>query len=104
MVNGKPLFPGVSEEDQLNRIFKLLGTPNIETWPQLSELPSYNPEFSKYDSQPLQNFIPNLGDLGIDLLKCMLKLNPQERITAKDALLHPYFDDIPEELKVNSRF
>ena len=29
----------------------------------------------------------------------MLKYNPAERITAKDALKHPYFNDIPDTLK-----
>lgn len=28
----------------------------------------------------------------------MLQSNPYNRITAKDALIHPYFKDIPEEL------
>ena len=29
----------------------------------------------------------------------MLKMNPAERISAKEALLHPYFRDIPANLK-----
>lgn len=29
----------------------------------------------------------------------MLRCNPQERITAKAGLEHPYFNDIPENLK-----
>ena len=28
MINGKPLFPGDSEIDELFKIFKILGTPN----------------------------------------------------------------------------
>ena len=31
---GRPLFPGSDVDDQLKRIFKLLGTPTEETsWP-----------------------------------------------------------------------
>ena len=32
MVNGRPLFPGSSESDQLLKIFKTLGTPSIKQW------------------------------------------------------------------------
>jgi len=31
---------------------------------------------------------------GIDLLSKMLNYDPSARITAEDALLHPYFDDL----------
>ncbi len=41
MVNGRPLFPGSSEADQLMKIFKTLGTPNKKAWPGLAELPEY---------------------------------------------------------------
>lgn len=40
---GRPLFPGSDVDDQLRRIFKLLGTPNEETWPGMSQLPDYKP-------------------------------------------------------------
>lgn len=45
MASGRPLFPGSSVKDQLLRIFKILGTPNEETWPGLSLLPQYKVGF-----------------------------------------------------------
>ena len=33
MCTGKPLFPGTANEDQLIKIFRLMGTPNERTWP-----------------------------------------------------------------------
>merc|ERR1711943_147509 len=42
MANGKPLFAGTSESDQLKRIFKTLGTPLPHTYPSVVELPDYN--------------------------------------------------------------
>ena len=41
MASGRPLFPGNSISDQLQRIFKVLGTPTEETWPKVSQLPEY---------------------------------------------------------------
>lgn len=39
--SGRPLFPGADVEDQLKRIFKLLGTPTDKSWPSVSHLPDY---------------------------------------------------------------
>ena len=39
--SGKPLFPGADADDQLKRIFKLLGTPTEESWPSFSNLPEF---------------------------------------------------------------
>lgn len=41
MVNMRPLFPGNSEEDELKRIFKLTGTPTVDKWNKLAELPKW---------------------------------------------------------------
>jgi hypothetical protein len=44
MITGMPTFPGVRDTyDQLDKIFKLLGTPVEETWPGVTHLPSYKP-------------------------------------------------------------
>lgn len=42
MVNGKPLFTGVSENDQLKKIFKIRGTPHEKNYPELKNLPDWN--------------------------------------------------------------
>ncbi|CDU19034.1 CMGC/CDK protein kinase [Plasmodium yoelii 17X] len=93
MVNGRPLFPGVSETDQLMRIFKILGTPNSQNWPDVFKLPKYDPNFPVYEPLPWETFIKGLDDTGIDLLSKMLKLDPNQRITAKQAIEHPYFKE-----------
>lgn len=40
---GRPLFPGSDVDDQLKRIFKLLGTPTDDSWPGVSQLADYKP-------------------------------------------------------------
>jgi len=39
--NKQPLFPGKNEADQLQKIFKVMGTPVKEEWPELENLPEY---------------------------------------------------------------
>jgi cyclin-dependent kinase len=93
MATGRPLFPGSGDQDQLMRIFKILGTPNPAIWPSIVETPAYKRGFEmpKHESQPLASVVPALEPLGIDLLEKMLKYEPSQRISAKDALSHEYF-------------
>lgn len=99
MVNRKPLFAGISEEEQLLKIFKGRGTPDPSVWPEVKELPLYKPEFPKYPGESLAKLVPSLDEKGLDLLEKMLKCNPAERISAKEALKHPYLADVPEYIK-----
>lgn len=41
MANGRPLFAGTSESDQLDRIFRHLGTPTEAIYPGIVELPEF---------------------------------------------------------------
>lgn len=44
MVTGMPTFPGIRDTyDQLDKIFKLLGTPTEETWTSVTQFPGYKP-------------------------------------------------------------
>lgn len=99
MVNRKPLFPGQNEEDQLMKIFKLRATPSVEAWPSLKELPLYKPDYPMFKGEPLEKLVPNLGASGLDLLDKMLKCNPNERITAKEAMNHPYLKEVPADIR-----
>lgn len=70
------LFPGKSEMDQLNKIFKELGTPSDRLWPGYSKLPMVQKiPFSHYPVNNLrQRFSLSLTDLGIELLNKYVKL------------------------------
>jgi len=95
MVNGRPLFPGSSEQDQLTRIFKTLGTPSPKSWPGLVDLPEFKADqFPKYPAQSLKKVARRLDATGLDLLGKMLHFDPLRRISAEAALKHPYFKDI----------
>lgn len=67
------LFPGKSEVDLLNRIFKELGTPNERVWPGYSKLPiAKKIAFAQYPVNNLRQRFNmanyQLTDLGFDLL------------------------------------
>ena len=68
MIKRTPLFPGDSEIDQLYRIFRCLGTPTEQSWPQVSTLPYWNTKFPEWKGVPLSQTLPQLDELGLDLI------------------------------------
>jgi len=94
MVNGRPLFPGSSEQDQLLKIFKALGTPTAKSWPQMLDLPEYKASFAQYPPQPFKKLVRKLDPVGIDLLTRMLQYDPNKRLSAEQAMKHPFFHDL----------
>ncbi|KAI8981898.1 serine/threonine-protein kinase pef1 [Mycotypha africana] len=94
LYTGKPLFPGTTNDDQLQKIFRLLGTPTEQTWPNIAQLPEYKPPQVVYPAQHMSQILPAVDPNGINLLSRMLQYQPQMRITAKDALDHAYFDEV----------
>ncbi|KAM0682630.1 Cyclin-dependent kinase catalytic subunit [Mitosporidium daphniae] len=94
MVLQSPLFPGDSEIDELYKIFRILGTPSEESWNGVSTLPEYKTLFPQWHPQALSKVLPQLDIYGLDLLSRMLQFDPAKRISAKQALQHPFFNDI----------
>ena len=90
---GRLLFPGNDVDDQLKRIFRLLGTPTEEQWPAMTKLPDYKPYPMYPATTSLVNVVPKLNATGRDLLQNLLKCNPVQCISAEEALQHPYFSD-----------
>lgn len=87
----RPLFLGDSEIDQLFKIFQVLGTPNENNFPGVSLLKDFTLSFPKWRGVPLHSVVPMLDPLGQDLLAQLIMYDPAKRISAKEALLHPYF-------------
>jgi cyclin-dependent kinase 1 len=94
MCNHRPLFQGDSEIDQLFRIFRVLRTPTEDLWPGVTQLPDYKATFPTWSTFNLKASMKNITAEGLDFLEQTLLYDPSKRISAKKALLHPYFDDL----------
>jgi len=115
LAGNEPLFSGESEVEQLMKIFRMLG--KSENFSSEVSFPKWNPVDLNYACFPRESeefkllvnqLLPNrekaflklmklvqvLGKDGINILSLMLDLNPHSRITASQALLHPFFKDI----------
>lgn len=91
-----PLFPGSNEVDQINRIHKVLGTPSPE---HLAKYKSKGASHINFDFPPqkgigIAQLITHVAPDCMDLMVKMLKYDAAERITAREAMRHPYFKDI----------
>ncbi|KAF9458761.1 kinase-like domain-containing protein [Collybia nuda] len=93
MISGTPLFRGRDNQDQLLHIMRIIGTPSDAEFQKIAR---DSPEiqlktYPRYPPMPLQQVLPKASPLAIDLLEKLLKFDPQERLSAHDALSHPYF-------------
>jgi serine/threonine protein kinase len=95
----RAIFAGDSEIDQLFRIFQVLGTPNEETWPGVSSMPGYSSSFPSWKPKSLGEVLRGGDPSMIDLISKMLVYDPRKRISASDALDHPFFADLSPEVK-----
>eukprot|EP01118_Nematostelium_gracile_P002232 TRINITY_DN1246_c0_g1_i1.p1 TRINITY_DN1246_c0_g1~~TRINITY_DN1246_c0_g1_i1.p1 ORF type:complete len:488 (+),score=132.10 TRINITY_DN1246_c0_g1_i1:77-1540(+) len=97
LISKQPLLPGRSELDQLDKIFKLLGSPNDKIWPGIMKLPhSKKINFGNQPYNHLKNkFTGQITEACFDLMNKMLTYDPEKRITAAEALQHPYFQESP---------
>lgn len=100
MARGIPLFPGDSDIDQIAHIFQAQGTPTEEEWPDWSPAGSAFRSLPIYEKRDFGAYLNVQDECLTDLLCKLLALNPEHRITAVDALSHPYFASIPESLKM----
>ena len=94
MAHRKPLFAGDCEIDQIFKIFQMFGTPNEKTWPGITKLPEFKLTFPQFKGKGINAYNRNIDSVGLDLLSKMIRLDPCKRISAKQALQHPYFNDL----------
>lgn len=104
LLSKEALFSGKTEIDQVDKIFKLLGTPNERIWPEFATFPSikkvnfvrqpYNRLREKFPAAAFGGR-PALSEAGFDLLNKLLTYDPKKRITAEAALHHEWFREVP---------
>ena len=99
MVRGDVLFKGDSDIDMIHRIFNVFGTPTQEITDYFHDLK--NGKFSnlKYSAKKIKDVVPSDDPELLDLVERMVCLDPNKRMTAKEALHHPFFDEIPENVR-----
>jgi serine/threonine protein kinase len=100
----QPIFQGKSEGDQLFAIFKVLGSPSQEEYNELSSMVPFDPKiFKEFKNYKLNttffeeqfSYIKDYKNL-MDLLLKMFNYIPSKRITALEALKHPFFADVAD--------
>lgn len=96
---GKAAFNGVDEISQLDSIYKTMGTPSIETWPSMSELPWYSMVRPNeiYESKFREIYGSLLSPCALELSEALLAMDPVNRPSAAQALEFDYFkSELPE--------
>eukprot|EP01006_Ploeotia_vitrea_P035682 TRINITY_DN65922_c5_g4_i1.p1 TRINITY_DN65922_c5_g4~~TRINITY_DN65922_c5_g4_i1.p1 ORF type:complete len:366 (-),score=33.29 TRINITY_DN65922_c5_g4_i1:452-1549(-) len=92
LINRKPLFPGRDYINQLNLITDVLGVPGEEDMANIKseEAVRYLKSMAKKKPVAFKDLFPSCNKLALDFLEKMLIFNPSKRMTAEEALSHPY--------------
>ncbi|KAH7399363.1 kinase-like domain-containing protein [Pyrenochaeta sp. MPI-SDFR-AT-0127] len=106
----EPFFHGNSNSDQLVKIAKVLGTEDLFDYLDKYDIEldaQYDDILSRYPKKPWHSFINAdnqrfVSNDAIDFLDKLLRYDHQERLTAKEAMAHPYFAPVRQAAQQNS--
>jgi cyclin-dependent kinase-like len=102
LIDGQPLFPGERELDQMHLIQKLLGNftdvQNGVFARNTRFAGSALLQITRTETTLDRKFGKRLSKPGLALLRSLLVIDPAQRLSATEALQHPYFEGLAMEL------
>lgn len=101
LFNKASIFQGQNELEQLDAIFKIMGTPTVEQWPNIFEMPWFfmviPQQTKRYENifkERFKSIIPS--ENCIKLIQGLLNYDQKKRLTATQALQSEYFRELPK--------
>lgn len=99
LLSGKPVFPGTSTMNQLTTLLEVIGMPTKD------DIASIKSAFATSTletivikkSRSLQDMFRNAPPDALDLMTKLLQFNPDKRLSAEEALRHPYVAQFHDE-------
>ncbi|XP_076331129.1 casein kinase II subunit alpha isoform X2 [Tachypleus tridentatus] len=104
----EPFFHGHDNYDQLVRIAKVLGTEELYEYLDKYQIeldPKFNDILGRHSRKRWERFVHSenqhlVSPEALDFLDKLLRYDHQERLTAREAMEHPYFYPIVKEQQV----
>jgi len=96
-----PLFPGQNEMDQIQKIHNVLGTPPAELLARKFKRNASHMDFNFPEKKGtgIERLVPHADPELIELMKKLIRYDPDERVLARQALKDPYFRDLRDAEK-----
>jgi len=90
-----PLFPGNNEKDQIHKIHNILGTPPRDILERFHKHASHMDfNFAPTVGTGICQLIPHISPECQDVISKLLAYNPDDRLTARQALNSPCFKEL----------
>lgn len=101
----EPFFHGNSNSDQLVKIAKVLGTEELFDYLDKYDIEldaQYDDILSRFPKKSWHHFVNSenqrfVSNEALDFLDKLLRYDHQERLTAKEAMAHPYFAPVRQQ-------
>jgi serine/threonine protein kinase len=97
----KALFPGKNFLHQLTLIFDVIGAPASDATMRIqsSQAQRFLQSLGKKPKVPFRSIFPTASASAVDLLDRLLEFDPAKRISAQDALAHPYMQEMERKYR-----
>ena len=91
-----------SAPDVLTKIMRICGTPSESFFNRIesSDARGYISGQPFYPRKAFSSFFPQLSPQIADLAQNMIVMDPLERLTARQALNHPFFEEFKDAIEV----